>query len=253
MIKRFSIIILCLALFLTACGKSTVTPTWQEQYDLGMRYLSEGNYEEAIIAFTAAIEIDPKQPQAYEKLADTYIYLNDLSNAIRILEEGVSSSGDANLQEKLNSLIAAPEEPESSESLSVISETGTAELSASGNDFVLSMDVPNLKSSYWVNQPEIEPDRLECCWLVSFTDGVNTYEVGTSHFNRLENEDPKEMTLYDMQSNVWLRGEDGTTYISDAELEISGTTLCWLFSIPEEYGFDAANMQILEEIVDVIV
>lgn len=32
------------------------TLTWQEQYDLGLRYLSEGNYEEAIIAFTAAIE-----------------------------------------------------------------------------------------------------------------------------------------------------------------------------------------------------
>ena len=45
---------------LVACSESQITPTWQEQYDLGLRYLSEGNYEEAIIAFTAAIEIDPR-------------------------------------------------------------------------------------------------------------------------------------------------------------------------------------------------
>lgn len=55
----------------SACGQKT--PTWQEQYDLGIRYLDEGNYEEAIIAFTAAIEIDPKQAPAYVGRGDAYI------------------------------------------------------------------------------------------------------------------------------------------------------------------------------------
>ena len=50
-----------LAVCLSACGAGT-EKKWQEQYDLGVRYLSEGNYEEAVIAFTAAIEIDPKPP-----------------------------------------------------------------------------------------------------------------------------------------------------------------------------------------------
>ena len=36
-----------MVLSLAACGQST-QETWQEQYDLGVRYLSEGNYEEAI-------------------------------------------------------------------------------------------------------------------------------------------------------------------------------------------------------------
>ena len=31
---------------------------WQEQYDLGVQYLSKGTYEEAIIVFAAAIEIE---------------------------------------------------------------------------------------------------------------------------------------------------------------------------------------------------
>ena len=47
--------------------------TWQEQYDLGIRYLSEGNYEEAIIAFTAAIEIDSKRASAYVGRGNAYI------------------------------------------------------------------------------------------------------------------------------------------------------------------------------------
>ena len=61
-----------LILGLCACGQKA-TASWQEQYDLGVRYLSEGNYEESIIAFTAAIEIDPKRPEAYVGRADAYI------------------------------------------------------------------------------------------------------------------------------------------------------------------------------------
>lgn len=74
-IKKWSSLLLgILLLFSTAaCGSKPLT--WQEQYDLGVRYLSEGNYEEAIIAFTAAIEIDPKQAPAYVGRGDTYIGL----------------------------------------------------------------------------------------------------------------------------------------------------------------------------------
>ena len=46
-----SLLALILTLSLAACGEKA--PTWQEQYDLGQRYLTEGNYEEAILAFEA--------------------------------------------------------------------------------------------------------------------------------------------------------------------------------------------------------
>ena len=62
-------LILITLLTLTACGGDK----WQESYDLGMRYLSEGNYAEAIIAFDKAIKIDPKQPMAYVGRADAHI------------------------------------------------------------------------------------------------------------------------------------------------------------------------------------
>lgn len=60
------------ALGLISCSQSAEA-SWQEQYDLGVRYLAEGNYEEAIIAFTAAIEIDPKRAEAYVGHGDAYI------------------------------------------------------------------------------------------------------------------------------------------------------------------------------------
>ncbi len=69
--------IICAAIagifLLALCACKSTADRWQEKYDLGVRYLEEGNYEEAIIAFTAAIEIDPKQAPAYVGRGDAYI------------------------------------------------------------------------------------------------------------------------------------------------------------------------------------
>ena len=73
--KRMLLLCVIPALLLSmlcSCGKSP-EEQWQEQYDLGVRYLSEGNYEEAIIAFTAAIEIDPNRAEAYVGRGDAYV------------------------------------------------------------------------------------------------------------------------------------------------------------------------------------
>ena len=78
--KRIKMMCFLLALLglLSACSAHSVdaeeqsAPTWQSRYDLGVRYLADGRYEEAILAFTAAIEIDPKNAQAYEQRGDAY-------------------------------------------------------------------------------------------------------------------------------------------------------------------------------------
>ena len=150
-----------LLICLCACGQgttgqagSTEQMTWQEQYDLGVRYLEEGNYEEAIIAFTAAIEIDPKQTPAYvgrgdayvlsgetednltaaqadyEKaieldetnaeaylgLADVYIRQGDYEKALEVLQQGLEKTGDQRFQERLDELDT--QEESSSETVS---------------------------------------------------------------------------------------------------------------------------------------
>jgi tetratricopeptide (TPR) repeat protein len=90
-----------LLLSLAACGGKD---PWQEQYDLGMRYLNEGNYQEAIIAFEAAIEIDAKRPEAYLGAAEAYIAADDIDAAIAILEKGYAATNDETLKNRLGEI-----------------------------------------------------------------------------------------------------------------------------------------------------
>ena len=99
--------LLLLLLLIGVCGcakKEEPVPAWQEQYDLGVRYLSEGNYEEAIIAFMAAIEIDPKRPEFYSGLAKAYVGVGDLEKALDILSAGIAETGDRDLEAFLEEL-----------------------------------------------------------------------------------------------------------------------------------------------------
>lgn len=136
--KRIFLILLSLSLLLTACGQagngsSDNEGTWQESFDLGVRYLSEGNYSAAVLAFSAAIEIDPKRAEAYTGrgqaymktgadaenlsaaqadfetaldidqkqtdawlgLADIFLANGDYARAQEILQQGVEATGDA--------------------------------------------------------------------------------------------------------------------------------------------------------------
>lgn len=104
-------IILAAVLFLSSIACKSTAVRWQEQYDLGVRYLSDGEYEEAIIAFNAAIEIDPMQADAYEKLADAYLALGDLDSALQTLRDGYAATGDAHLQARIDELTKSESAP----------------------------------------------------------------------------------------------------------------------------------------------
>lgn len=97
--KRYFVtcIVFVMILF-CSCGKNG--PNWQEQYDLGLRYLTEGNYQEAIIAFTAAIEIDARRPEAYLKAAEAYEAIGNSEAGREILEKGYEATGDEALKPK---------------------------------------------------------------------------------------------------------------------------------------------------------
>lgn len=108
--KRIGTMFLCILIIAGLFACSQEVSTWQEQYDLGLRYLDAGKYEEAIIAFVTAIEIDPKQPAAYEKLADAYIAQGNIDEAKNILADGLAACrDDTSLQAKLDELETAPQ------------------------------------------------------------------------------------------------------------------------------------------------
>ena len=85
-----------LLLSLCACGKKETAATWQEQYDLGVRYLAEGDHKEAIIAFTAAIEIDQKNVDAYLSLVAAYVATGDYGS----VEELFSKACDSDMRDR---------------------------------------------------------------------------------------------------------------------------------------------------------
>lgn len=95
MVKKLICIALTALMLLTGCSKNE--PTWVEEYDLGIRYLSESNYEKAIVAFQAAIVIDPKRPEPYIGLADVYCAMGDYNTAVSILEEAADTVSEQDI------------------------------------------------------------------------------------------------------------------------------------------------------------
>lgn len=111
--KRICVLLLVL-LTLCACSKKAeqvpdiervtngIESNWQEQYDLGIRYLLEGNYQEAILAFEAAIEIDPKQETVYIKYAEAYERQENYAAALQVLQRGINETESSELLQEVN-------------------------------------------------------------------------------------------------------------------------------------------------------
>ena len=111
---------------------------YQEQMDLGFRYLEQGNYEEARLAFEAALDIRPKRGEPHVGIGDTYtamgsyvdardsyeraldlddsladaylglanacLELGDTDGAMAALENGFAATGDVGIEEWLETM-----------------------------------------------------------------------------------------------------------------------------------------------------
>ncbi|OIJ21743.1 hypothetical protein BKP45_03330 [Anaerobacillus alkalidiazotrophicus] len=140
--KRIVLAALLLLLFLGLGSYFTVkvvqSGTITEQLDLGNKFYSEGDYEEAIIAFEKVLDIDPrhtdariglakslvaldrtpeaervihegisikpKEPKFYSFLADLYISEGRIEEAIAVLDDGIDSTNDQSLVSQRNEL-----------------------------------------------------------------------------------------------------------------------------------------------------
>ena len=111
--KRFTLYIitgLVLVLIIGAViliNPSTPTESVTELLSLGERFLSELNYEQALVQFLLVIEIEPRNAQAYYGAARAYLGLGQTNNAIDILRQGIEMTGDAQLQSMLDELTAS--------------------------------------------------------------------------------------------------------------------------------------------------
>lgn len=69
------------------------------------KYLIEQDYEQAIIEYKKAIELDPKNVDAYLGLAEAYIGLGETDSAVEILERGITETNNDVLIQKLDELM----------------------------------------------------------------------------------------------------------------------------------------------------
>ena len=73
----------------TACAKSKEM-NYQDYLDLGQKYLAEANYEQAIVAFSKVLELEPKALKAYGGLASAYINTENYEKAQDVLRNGIA-------------------------------------------------------------------------------------------------------------------------------------------------------------------
>ena len=84
--------IILVIIFSTVAVRST---TIKKSVDLGNKYLAEGNYEEAIIAFEKAIKIDSKNTDVKETLEVLYVY----EEVVELIAEGEIDKAQEKLEE----------------------------------------------------------------------------------------------------------------------------------------------------------
>ena len=85
--------VLLLAAALTGCASKEKKIA--EQLQLGQKYLTELNYEEAIVAFQKVIELDPKNIEAYTGVISAYHQSGDEENAAAYAAQGVELFAEA--------------------------------------------------------------------------------------------------------------------------------------------------------------
>ena len=82
-----SLILIGIVVALVLVPTSAKAKKVEEQLNLGAKYLSELNYEQAIVAYEAVIEIDPKCEEAYFALVDAYVAMGEYDKVKEVLNE----------------------------------------------------------------------------------------------------------------------------------------------------------------------
>ena len=87
------------AVVITLSYRNSDTYRHARQVELGEKYLLELDYEQAIVEFLHAIEIDHRNPQGYIGAAEAYAALGLYEEALAILTAGYEATGSAEIWE----------------------------------------------------------------------------------------------------------------------------------------------------------
>ena len=100
-------VVLVLVVVIVAVAIVTVggsTKPYDSHMELAQQYLDDLQYEQAIAEYKAAIEIEPKNGEAYLALADIYVQQGNYEAAINVLNQGLGQIEDERLEVCLQKL-----------------------------------------------------------------------------------------------------------------------------------------------------
>ncbi len=131
---------------------------YEEQLKLAERYLDELDYDKAIAAYRAAIDIDPKAEDAYLGLAEAYVEKGELQAAVDILKEGLEITESVAMEERLAELERQLAEQKAQEQAKLATPTPTPEAAGKGE--------ANWRGGDWTNRDDILPHKNEEGYIV---------------------------------------------------------------------------------------
>ena len=229
-------------------GVSSINSPYEKQLALGYKYLEEGKYEEAILAFNKAIEIAPKKYEAYLALSDTYVAMGDFESARKVLEQGIEATGSKKLKDALSKLTGDKVIEEEydfetevvANNLNVDAENLKVNVK-DGRTATITISGINVKDSYMTNLSSSQKDIAECQWEVVMHGNDRAYSVSTAcwAFEPGKNE---EKAVTDMQHSVWYLEDNCFSHIGDASMSHTSNSITWTFRVPDEYPFDFSKV-----------
>ena len=164
--KGLVIAIVAVAVLLIAVGvlifvmSDSPAKKYEEQLKLAQRYLDELDYDKAIAAYRAAIDIDPKAEDAYLGLAEAYVENGDLQAAVDILKEGLEQTGSVAMEERLAELERQLAEQKAQEQAKLVTPTPTPTPVPAGKG------AANWRGGDWTNRDDILPYKNEEGYIV---------------------------------------------------------------------------------------
>ena len=176
-----------------------------EQLDLAEGCLSELDYEQAIVAYQAAIEINPKAEDAYIGLADAYIGLGDYEAAIEALVRGIAESGSEMLTEYLAEVNAEYSQIKAARLAAEEAAARETEMNGyyeAGRTYLYGLDGKeiNLESAYTNFEKALEMGKTEANFYLGLLCGwysypEKDYEVARAYYEKCGDDPYAQLAL----------------------------------------------------------
>jgi tetratricopeptide (TPR) repeat protein len=270
--KKLIVAILIIVVMATGCTGTAVPEelSFSEHLELGYKYIEEGKYEEAILAFQNAITIDEKSIEARVGLAEAYVGIEDLMKAEEVIKESINieptTVGSWELLIKI--FEALERNPDSILNLYEQAYEATGEgrfkdwlnendsmkhvIEVSAEKFEgVEINIKNdkeadimlygldLKPTYTANI--LEEDDWEYGWTVTLFLKSETIDVGTTHFSFSEK---KDLSVEDFQHDVWLKKKNGGARVIKSNLlvDVNDNTITWRINLEEFDNLDLSSL-----------